>query len=162
MLTIRSPAEIRVSYQNLHSNEGPRHIVPMVVIQTHALTVVLLAVLTLMARSEPPQAAIPLRADAHAVAHADVLDVLAHAHRLADDLVAHRQRVRRVAPAVAQEVQVAAAHAAVRDLDVDVVLLPRLGLDLLPDHLALHRAWVVGRPALELVVCCHCVLVCVL
>jgi hypothetical protein len=47
---------------------------------------------------------------------------------------------------------------AVRDLDVDIGFLPRLRLELLPDHVALAGAGVETHPALKLVVgLCHCV-----
>jgi len=54
---------------------------------------------------------------------------------------------------------VRAADTAVCDLDIDVGLLPLLGLKFLPDHLALDGAGVEAHPALELVVgLCHCAL----
>ena len=57
-----------------------------------------------------------------------------------------------LAPAGGQGVDVGAADAAVRDLDVDVVLGPLLGLVLSPLHVALNGLGVVPEPALELVV----------
>ena len=48
--------------------------------------------------------------------------------------------------------QVRAAHAVIRHLDVDVGLFPGFRLELLPDHLAVDGGGFVGRPPLELVV----------
>lgn len=64
-----------------------------------------------------------------------------------------------LSPAGAQHVQVGTADAAVRDLDVDVVLGPLLGLELAPLHVALGGGGVKAQPALELVVGSHGVLV---
>lgn len=51
-----------------------------------------------------------------------------------------------------------AAHAAVGNFDIAVPRLKRLGLELLPDHVALGGAGVQAHPALKLVVgLCHCV-----
>ena len=62
------------------------------------------------------------------------------------------------APSALQGVQVGAADSAVRDLDVDVVLRPFLGLELAPFHVALKGALVEAEPALELrrVLASHC------
>lgn len=48
--------------------------------------------------------------------------------------------------------QVRATDTTVADLDVDVGLLPRLGLELLPDHLSLAGLGAEAHPALELVI----------
>lgn len=56
------------------------------------------------------------------------------------------------APAGSEGVDVRAADAAVRDLDVDVVLGPLLGLEGVPLHLALDGLGVVPEPSLERVV----------
>lgn len=45
--------------------------------------------------------------------------------------------------------QVTAAHTTVRDLNVDVVLLPLLRLKLAPLHVALRRRLVDTEPTLE-------------
>lgn len=50
--------------------------------------------------------------------------------------------------------QVGATDATVGDLDVDVCLLPRLGLKGLPLHVS-HGILVEAQPALELIVLCH-------
>lgn len=55
-------------------------------------------------------------------------------------------------PATAQSVQVRATDTAVRDLDIDIRLLPLFGLKLLPHHVALTRTGIEAHPALELVV----------
>lgn len=44
------------------------------------------------------------------------------------------------------------SHAAMRDPDVNVRLLPPLRLKLAPDHVALGRSRVVAEPALELII----------
>ena len=48
-----------------------------------------------------------------------------------------------------------AAHAAVRNLDVDVVLCPRFRSEFLPGHLAVHGGGIVGDPAVEGGTCAH-------
>lgn len=55
-------------------------------------------------------------------------------------------------PSTAQSVQIRATDTTVGDLDVDIGLLPGLGLKLLPDHLAIGSLLVQAHPALELVV----------
>lgn len=89
----------------------------------------------------------------------DLLDVLRHrftdADGGADDLVADAARVDGWAPAAAEGVQVAAADAAVGDLDVDVGLLPCFGLERLPDHFAFGGVFVLAHPSLEFVVGAH-------
>lgn len=60
--------------------------------------------------------------------------------------------VRTTYPSGAESVKVAAADTAVRDLDIDVGLLPRLGLKLAPLHLALGRAGIEAKPSFKLVV----------
>lgn len=57
--------------------------------------------------------------------------------------------VRRRTPARGEHVQVTAAHTTVRDLNVDVVLLPLLRLKLAPLHVALRRRLVDTEPTLE-------------
>ena len=42
-----------------------------------------------------------------------------------------------------------------RDLDINIRLLERLGLKLLPFHIALDRVLIEAQPALELVVGSH-------
>lgn len=120
--------------------------------EDHLGAVVLLAGVAVVALAEAALARVALRANADAVADLDVLHLVAHADRNADDLVPDGQRVRRLAPAAAENVQVAAAHAAVRDADVDVRLLPGLGLELLPLHVTVGRRGVQALPSLELVV----------
>lgn len=44
------------------------------------------------------------------------------------------------------------ADTTVRDLDVNVVLLPLLWLKLLPDHLSVDRGLVLSQPSLEFVI----------
>lgn len=98
------------------------------------------------------EARVVLSTDADVVADLDVLNVLADADRLADDLVADDLGVVRLAPAARSGVQVRSAdlrgrgrsdsevrsfswcetHAAVHDLDVDIVIGKGLGLVLLP------------------------------
>ena len=48
--------------------------------------------------------------------------------------------------------QIRAADTTAFHLDIDIVLFPRLGLELLPDHLAIGRVLVETHPSLELVV----------
>ena len=55
-------------------------------------------------------------------------------------------------PARLQSVHVTTANAAVRDLDVDIGLLPRLRLELSPLHLSLRRRRVKAQPSIEFVV----------
>ena len=55
-------------------------------------------------------------------------------------------------PSAAESVEITAADAAVCDLDVDVCLLPRFGLELAPNHLSVDRIGIVAQPALEFVV----------
>ena len=55
-------------------------------------------------------------------------------------------------PSTAQSVQVGATDTTVANLDVDVGLFPRLGLKLLPDHLALTGFGTEAHPALKLVI----------
>ena len=55
-------------------------------------------------------------------------------------------------PSTPQSVQVTPADTAADDLDIDVGFLPRLGLEFLPDHVAIGRGVVQANPALELVV----------
>ena len=64
-------------------------------------------------------------------------------------------RVERGTPATPKRVQVRAADAAMGDFDVDVRLLPRLGLILLELQVALRGLWVKAHPALELVIGTH-------
>ena len=59
-------------------------------------------------------------------------------------------------PAAAKSVQIRTADPAVGDLDVDIGLLPFLGLKLLPDHLAFGRLLVEAHPPFKLVVLSHC------
>lgn len=56
-------------------------------------------------------------------------------------------------PATPESVEIGPADAAVRDLDIDVRLFPRLGLEFAPDHLALICIFVEAEPAFKLVVC---------
>lgn len=55
-------------------------------------------------------------------------------------------------PATAQSVQVRTTDTTVRDLDIDIGLLPRLRLKLLPNHVTLAGAGIQAHPALEFVV----------
>lgn len=55
-------------------------------------------------------------------------------------------------PATAQSVQVRTTDTTVGDLDIDVGLFPLLGLEFLPDHVALSGAGVETHPAYEFVV----------
>lgn len=50
--------------------------------------------------------------------------------------------------------QVRATHAAVSDLDIDIVLCPLLGLETTPFHLAIDTVGIMAQPALEFV-CSH-------
>jgi hypothetical protein len=52
-------------------------------------------------------------------------------------------------------VKVRAADTAVCDLDVDVVLLPLLGLKGIPLHLSIDGARITAKPALEFVIGRH-------
>jgi hypothetical protein len=61
-------------------------------------------------------------------------------------------------PSTAQSVQIRAADTTVGDLDIDIGLFPVLGLEFLPDHVALARARVKAHPSFELVVCRHFIL----
>lgn len=125
-----------------------------------------------------------LGANADAVADLDaLLGLLTDADCFADDFVAdtacwsnmlaahswdepeeHVLTVWCWAPAGAKGVNVTAADAAMRDLDIHVGLLKRLDMrELAPDHLALGRVLVLAEPSLELVVlrhlcCCSVVL----
>lgn len=58
--------------------------------------------------------------------------------------------IRRWEPAGLERVQVRAAHAAVRNLNVDVVLCPLLGLEGAPLHLAIDGLRILAEPALKL------------
>lgn len=58
-------------------------------------------------------------------------------------------------PARPQDVDVTAADTTVGDANVDIGLLPLLGLILLPDHVALSGLLVLAHPSLKFVVCCH-------
>ena len=55
-------------------------------------------------------------------------------------------------PSTTQGVQIRATDTTVSDLDIDIGLLPRLGLEFLPDHLALGGFGVEAYPAFELVI----------
>ena len=77
----------------------------------------------------PTPSEIYVYADADAVAGLDALDGAADANRLADDLVANDERELALAPALLKRVHVRAAHAAVGDGDLDVVLLKGLWLE---------------------------------
>lgn len=59
-------------------------------------------------------------------------------------------------PAGAEGVNIGAADARVGDLDVDVGLLPDLGLIPLPHHVTLGGGGVCADPSLKLVVGGHC------
>ena len=89
----------------------------------------------------------------------DVLDILLHvlayADGRADDFVADATRVDGRTPSAAEGVDVATADAAVGDFDVDVGLLPGLGLVLFPVHFALDGVFVFAHPSLEFVVGGH-------
>lgn len=50
--------------------------------------------------------------------------------------------------------KVRATHAAVGDLDIDIVLCPLLGLKTTPFHLAIDAVGIMAQPALEFV-CSH-------
>lgn len=69
-----------------------------------------------------PQACIRLSSNADPVANFDMINVLANADSLANDLVADDTRVKDLAPSATQGVQVCATHATVRDAYVDVVI----------------------------------------
>lgn len=60
-------------------------------------------------------------------------------------------------PSAAQGMHIGAADTAMGDLDIDVGLFPWLGLELLPNHLALAGLGTEAHPALELVITlAHC------
>lgn len=101
------------------------------------------------------QAGAVLRADADAVADFDApLDFGADAHGFADDFVADADGILGLAPAGADGVNVTTADTGVGDLDVDVGLLKGLGLEFLPDHVALGGLLVETHPSFEFVVLC--------
>ena len=81
------------------------------------------AQLTLHARPD-------LGADADAIALLDVLDGLSDLDGLANHFVADAERALEFTPAAGDGVDVGAANAAALDLDIDVVVLERLGLEL--------------------------------
>lgn len=58
-------------------------------------------------------------------------------------------------PATAESVQIGTADTAVSDLDVNIGLLPRLGLKLLPDHLSVGRVLIETHPSFKLVILSH-------
>jgi hypothetical protein len=58
-------------------------------------------------------------------------------------------------PTASQSVQIRPADSAVCDFDVDVCFLPRLGLKVLPLHVAVGGAGVKANPALEFVFGAH-------
>jgi hypothetical protein len=110
-----------------------------------------------------------LCADTNAVTDLDVLDVLANTDGLANNLVTNNagwkwlatclleetnfQRsltVGSFTPSRAKHVQIRAADTAVADLNVDVVLLPLLGLELAPLHFALNGLGIEAQPSLKL------------
>lgn len=57
--------------------------------------------------------------------------------------------VRGLSPARLEHVQVATADTAVRDLNVDIVLCPLLGLKVAPLHLSIDRLGRLSEPSLE-------------
>ena len=60
-----------------------------------------------------------------------------------------------LAPARSKSVKIRTADTAVSDLDVDVVLLPDLGLETAPFHLAVHGLRVTTKPSFKLVIGRH-------
>ena len=67
-------------------------------------------------------------------------------------LVGLSKVLRATYPSTPQRVQVTPADTAADDLDIDIGFLPRLGLEFLPDHVAIGRGVVQANPAFELVV----------
>lgn len=55
-------------------------------------------------------------------------------------------------PARLESVKIGSADTAVGDLNVNIILFPLLGLELLPLHLALNGLLIETEPSLELVV----------
>jgi hypothetical protein len=102
------------------------------------------------------QARTRLRANTNAVADLDILNFRPDLHGLANDLVTHAHGVVGGSPSRAQSVQIGTADTAVRDLDVDVVFFEGLGLEALPDHLAIHTVGVETHPSFEFVIGGHC------
>ena len=88
-------------------------------------TVVFVAVLTLPALHAAPD----LGADPDAIPDLELLHVPSNANRLSHNLVADDERELAVAPPLLQSVYVGAADAAMRDGDLNVVVLERLGLE---------------------------------
>lgn len=82
-----------------------------------------LAQLTLQARPD-------LGANSDTIALLDVLDGLSDLDSLADHLVADAKRALEFTPATSDGVDVRAANTTALDLDVDVMVLERLGLEL--------------------------------
>lgn len=64
----------------------------------------------------------------------------------------HRPELLSTYPSTAQSVHIRATDTTVRHSHINICLLPRLGLELLPDHLALGRLRVEAHPAFELVI----------
>lgn len=98
------------------------------------------------------QAGPHLGTNTNAIAHLNLLHVLADLDGLANNLVTDAERTLEVAPAAGDGVDVRPADAAALDLDVDIVILKRLGLELVAVELvpglgrvndeALESVWV--------------------
>src|SRR4051812_2999949 len=66
-------------------------------------------------------AAVDHAADADALTHLELAHTRAHGGHLPDDLVTGNARVLRARPLTAHRVQIGVAHAAIEDVDLDVV-----------------------------------------
>lgn len=113
-------------------------------------TISTLLTITLVVHTSPR-----LRTDTNAIAHLHALDIFAHFHGAADNLVADDAGVVCLAPSGAEGVDVGAADAAVGDFDVDVGFFPFLGLVGLPLHVSVDGFGVETHPAFEFVVGGH-------
>lgn len=142
------------------------------------VAVVLLADFTLSTLAVAALAGVTLRTNAHTVADLDAgLDVGSNSDGDTNNLVADGKRPvgstllsqvssrfcfercsLKTHPSVAEEMQIRSAHATVGNLDINIGLLPRLRLDLLPLQVSINGRGVVGSPALERVIGGHLVL----
>lgn len=86
------------------------------------------------------QARPDLRANTDAVADVDALDIRADADGVADDLVADDERELGLAPAAGERVHVRGADTAVRDRDLDVILVEVFRLELFYFEIGLYDA----------------------
>jgi len=102
------------------------------------------------------QAGAVLGANTNTVADFDAsLDFGSDADGFADNLVTDADGVLGLAPSGADGVNVTTADTRVGDFNVDIGLLERLGLELLPDHVALGGLLVETHPSFEFVVLCR-------